>query len=205
MTDSAHSHKHPFALEALYRETAATTTDGDLSDPTKALKPLIDLYHQQRESILETLDEETKNKIEGKLDTETEDAWWKLMPYFLPPKRANHEFALVYSLYRVMTTGNMAFMIGPDLSTALHNTDFKVKMDQLAFPSDTFVIYYKDSSIPVFGSSLKWLMCDRVTLGNLKELRIVYGYIDKDGDYANSGFQLYTYQPDIESVGIRKR
>ena len=198
MTDPAYTHAHPFFLESTYRETAAATTDGDLRDPEKVLKPLIDMYLHQKESLLESLDETTIERLHGQLNTEGVQAWWKLMPYFLPPKRSNHEFALIYGLFRLMTTGNMAFLMGPELSSSLHNTDFKVKMDQLAFPTDTFVIYYKDSSIPVYGSPLKWLLCDRVTLGSLKELRIVYGYIDQDGDYANSGFQLYTYQPDME-------
>ena len=120
------------------------------------------------------------------------------MPLMLPPHRSNHEFSIIYAVYRLMTTGNMAFLIGPELSTALQNTDFKVKMDQLRFPADTFVIYYRDSSIPVYGSPLKWVFCDRVNFGTHKELRMVYGYIDEDGDYANSGFQLYTYAPDVE-------
>lgn len=198
MHDPERYHKHPFVLETFYREMAGMVAKGYLSDPATVLKPMIDVYrHQEQEwtaRALSTLPPHMKQI----LAQETGKAWWRAMPMVLPPFQSNHELSLVYALYRLMTTGNMAFMIGPELSTALHNTDFKVKMDQLAFPSDTFVIYYKDSSIPVYGSPLKWLFCDRVSLGDLKELRIVYGYIDQDGDYANSGFQLYTYQPEIE-------
>lgn len=104
MTDPTHTHQHPFALESIYRETAATTTDGNLNDPEKVLKPLIDLYLHQREAMLQSLDQQTKDQLEARLTTEKSEAWWKLMPYFLPPKRSNHEFALIYGLYRLTTT-----------------------------------------------------------------------------------------------------
>lgn len=198
MTDPAHIHAHPFFLEATYRETAAATTDGDLNDPDRVMQPLIDMYLNQKELFIKSVTKDAPKELIDVLETEANRPWWKLMPLMLPPRRSNHEFSMIYAVYRLMTTGNMAFLIGPELSTALHNTDFKVKMNQLYFPADTFVIYYRDSSIPVFGSPLKWLFCDRVDLGVYKELRMVYGYIDKDGDYANSGFQLYTYEPDIE-------
>ena len=123
----------------------------------------------------------------------------------LPPFQSNHEISLIYVLYRIMSSGNMAFIIGPELSTALFNTDYEISLGELSFPSDTFVIYYKDASIPVDGQPLKWLFCDRIQYqeGHY-ELRLVYGYVDKDGDYANSGIQLLTYVKDtvVKSADI---
>ncbi len=198
MTDPTHIHAHPFFLEATYRETAAATTGGDLSDPDRVMKPLIDLCLNQRETFIKAIEKDSPEELRNLLNLEKNRPWWKLMPLMLPPRKSNHEFSMIYAMYRLMTTGNMAFMIGPELSTALHNTDFKVKMDQLYFPADTFVIYYKDSSIPVYGSPLKWLFCDRVDLGKYRELRMISGHIDNDGDYANSGFHLYTYETGVE-------
>ncbi len=198
MADGESTIKHPFILEALYRDTAARVTGGDLSDPDAVLQPLISLYQRQREAFFEAARKRASEESRRVLDIEYERPWWRLMPITLPPYRSNHEFALTYTMYRLMKNGNMTFLIGPQLGDALFRTDFELSMGDLPFPSDTFVIYYKDSSIPVYDSTLRWLFVDRVDyIGSLKELRIVYGYIDSDGDYANSGFLLFTYQPDV--------
>lgn len=199
MTSYEDMNRHPFVLESFYRETAALTTDGDLSDPERVLEPLIELYLNQRDAMVSSTYQNSDPDMLSLLESEKDKPWWRLMPIMLPPYRSNHDFALTYAVYRQMSTGNMVFKMGRELSTALFNTDFKIKMDQLHFPSDTFVIYYHDATIPVYGKPLKWLFCDRIDyIGGLKEIRIVYGFIDDDGDYANSGFFLYTYQPDIE-------
>jgi len=197
MHDPERYHKHPFVLETFYREMAAMTTGGDLSDPAAVLKPMIDVYRNQEAEWTERALGTLPPHMREILAREIGEAWWRPMPMVLPPFQSNHELSLVYALYRLMTTGNMAFMVGPELSTALFNTDYEVRMDELAFPSDTFVIYYRDSRIPVYGRPLKWLFCDRVQYNEgHRELRLIYGYIDNEGDYANSGFQLLTYADD---------
>lgn len=88
--------------------------------------------------------EDTLGETQRLLLAEKEQPWWRLMPITLPPYRSNHEFALTYALHRLMSNGNMAFLVGPELSSALFNTDFKLSMADLKFPAETFVIYYKD-------------------------------------------------------------
>lgn len=188
--------QHPFFLEHVYREMASMVTGGDISDPEKVLEPILKLYWQRREELFRLAKETADETLRKQLEEETEKPWWRLMPITLPPGRSNHEFALAYALYRLMTNGNMTFRVGKELGDALFNTDFEVRMDELHFPADTFTVYYIGSSIRVFDSPLKYIFCDRVEyLGNRYELRIVYGYIDEDGDYANSGFQLFNYEP----------
>ena len=127
--------RNPFVLESFYRETAALTTNGELSDPDRVLKPLIELYLNQRDAMVSSAHQNPDTL--SFLESEKDKPWWRLMPIMLPPYRSNHDFALTYAVYRQMSTGNMVFKIGRELSTALFNTDFKIKMDQLHFPSDT--------------------------------------------------------------------
>jgi hypothetical protein len=197
MHDPAVYHKHPFVLETFYREMAAMITNSDLSDPSAVLKPMIDVYRKQEDAWTKQALQRLPLHVKKILNREIGQPWWRMMPMVLPPFQSNHELSLVYALYRLMTSGNMTFMIGPELSTALFNTDYEIRVDELTFPSDTFVVYYRDSEIPVYGRPLKWLFCDRIRYHEgHRELRLVYGYIDTDGDYVNSGFQLLTYSDD---------
>lgn len=197
MSNGASTSKHPFILEHVYREMADHVTGGDVAKPEAVLAPILDVYQSQRDELFKAVRKTASAQLREILDAEYDKPWWRLMPITLPPYRSNHEFALAYALYRLMTSGNMTFLVGKELSDALFNTDFSVRMDELYFPADTFTVYYKDASIPVFGAKLKYIFADRVDhLHGRKELRMVYGYIDEDGDYANSGFFLFNYAPD---------
>jgi hypothetical protein len=162
MHDPAIYHKHPFVLETFYREMAAMITNSDLSDPSAVLKPMIEAYRRQEDAWIQQALQRLPQHVRNILNREIGQPWWRVMPMVLPPFQSNHELSLVYALYRLMTSGNMAFMIGPDLSNALFRTDYEIRMDELTFPSDTFVVYYRDSEIPVYGRPLKWLFCDRI-------------------------------------------
>jgi len=54
MTDPEHLHQNPFVLEAIYRETAAAVAGGELDDPDKVLRPMIELYLSQRGALFES-------------------------------------------------------------------------------------------------------------------------------------------------------
>lgn len=189
--------KHPFLLESLYRMVAEQTTGGDLSDPDAVLAPLIGMYLRMREDYFRSARKAADERLKAILDEEYEKPWWRLMPLTLPPYQSHHELSLVYAHYRLMKTGNMTFLVAKDLGDALFNTDFSVSMQDLRFPSDAFTIYYRDSSIPVGASQLKWLFVDRVSFTpTWHQLRIIFGFIDEDGDYANSDFFLFDYHTE---------
>jgi hypothetical protein len=197
MDFKSQNEKHPFLLESLYRMVAEETNGGDIRDPEKVLAPLIGMYHRMRESYFRSAREAADERMQAILDEEYQKPWWRLMPLTLPPYQSHHELSLVYAHYRLMTSGNMTFLVAKALGDALFNTDFSVSMQDLKFPSDTFTIYYRDSSIPVGASHLKWLFVDRVVLNpTWNQLRIIFGFVDEDGDYANSDFFLFDYHND---------
>ncbi|MDZ7792126.1 MAG: hypothetical protein U5P10_00110 [Spirochaetia bacterium] len=101
---------NPFVLESFYRETAALTTDGNLSDPERVLEPLIDLYLNQRDAMVSSAYQNPDTL--SLLESEKDKPWWRLMLIMLPPYRSNHDFALTYAVYRQMSTGNMVFKMG---------------------------------------------------------------------------------------------
>ena len=89
MTDALNTHAYPFFLEFTYRETAAATTGGDLSNPDRVMKPLIEMYLNQREFFIKAVKQNVPEELIPVFETEEKQPWWKLMPLMLPPHRSN--------------------------------------------------------------------------------------------------------------------
>lgn len=197
--EKASDTKHPFILEKLYRMIADATTNGDISDPEKVLAPLLNMYFSMRDNFFKEAYKAAPPEQKKLIEEQYERPWWETMPLTLPPYQSHHELSLMYAQYRLMTSGNMTFLVGRDLGEALFNTDFSLRMADIHFPADTFTIYYRDSQIPVGPSVLKWLFVDRVTLSpHRSQLRVIFGYVDEDDDWANSDFFFFDYQADTE-------
>jgi len=188
--------QHPFIHEYIYREFASQYTGGDLENAEKVLEPLIGKYISYCESLLATAESYSRYAETGKLLAER--PWWWLLPTILPPYTSHHEVGMTYAIYRLMTTGNMTFMVGMDLAKALYNTDYVVKVGDLKLPAETFIVYFQGSIAPVGPTFLKWIFVDRVPMHDgTRQIRLVYGFTDEDGDDANSDFLLFNGQDDL--------
>jgi hypothetical protein len=117
--------KHPFLLENLYRMVAEETNGGDISDPEKVLAPLIDMYHRMREDYFRSAREAADERMQAILDEEYQKPWWRLMPLTLPPYQSHHELSLVYAHFRLMTSGNMTFLVAKALGDLRSQDSFR--------------------------------------------------------------------------------
>ena len=63
--------RHPFVLESFCRETAALTTNGDLSDPDVVLKPMIESFRRQEDQLLKSALERLPDRSKRILETES--------------------------------------------------------------------------------------------------------------------------------------
>lgn len=81
MTDPDHLHQHPFVLEAIYRETASVITGGELDNPDKVLRPMIELYLNQRDALFETTLKDASEDIRQLLLAEKDQPWWRHTPF----------------------------------------------------------------------------------------------------------------------------
>jgi len=183
--------KYPFIHERAYRLVAARVTGCDLSSPDLVLAPLIDEYARNQDRLFAAVSKDASPERNGRVALLKDKPWWWLMPTLLPPFQSHHEAGMLYTVYRQMTTGNMTFLVGRELARALYNTDYEVKVGDLKFPSSTFIVYFQDSIAPVGPSHLTWIFVDRPGRETGGQLRIVYGFIDEDGDEANSDFLLF--------------
>jgi len=190
--------KHPFIHEHLYRIMAAELTSNDLTNPDLVLAPVINNAMSLKRDFFKLVSSTVNIEDIASLDLLKSKPWWWLMPTILPPYQNHHELGMLYTVYRQMTTGNMTFLVGEEIGRALYNTDYEVRTGDLKFPSDTFIIYFQNSKAPVGPSFLTWISVDRVNVNHESmQIRIIYGFIDEDGDEANSDFLLFEGPDDL--------
>lgn len=132
-------------------------------------------------------------------------SWVELFPHLLPPHQTNYMQAAAYMIYRLYSTGNIIYSVSKHLTEAFYRTDFKIDFDQVHFPHNTFIIYWGGADHGVMinenGETEKrpilFQFVDVVDYKNgLLNLRQIYGYIDRDGDLANSGPATLTFEPE---------
>lgn len=122
--------------------------------------------------------------------------WWELFPFLLPPKKVNFAEAGIYMLYRLYSTGNTIYDVSSNLVDALYLTDFEIDFGQIDLPSKCFIVYWgnqKNNVLLYNEFPIEYTFCDFIDLGtHHTQMRMVFGYRDKDGESANSGIMTLT-------------
>lgn len=185
-----------FIHQALHE---ALRLPGSGDDPDVAYRPFVDEMERRKDLLFRTAKQQRPD-FHGLLDEAGLEArpWWFVFPYLLTPGYVNHEFAGFYMLYRLFSTGNTIFSVSPLLSGALYHTDFDITLRVADIPAKSFIVYWggEAAGVRLYNGSqpLLYTFCDFVPLaGDMYEMRIVYGMLDADGDWANSGLMALTF------------